>query len=175
VVARSVARALKLKLDVMVVKKIGSPGDPELAIGALAPDGVSFIDWRMSHRVGADENYINSQINAITDQIKEKSLRYRRGMSPVAVAGKAVILVDDGIATGATLEAAIKWLKKKKAKHITVAVPVAPSEVVGKIRPEVNSLVTLATPEDFRAVGQFYEEFPQVEDDEVVTLLKKRD
>lgn len=172
VVAAAVSKSLKIPLDVLVVKKIPSPGQPELGLGALAPDNVFYVDWKLAHRVGADEGYLKTQNKELNDQIKRKILLYRKGRKPLDVKNKTVIVVDDGAATGATLEAAIKWLRKRKAKKIVVGLPVAPPETITKIKPEVNELVVLETPEDFSAVGQFYKEFPQVEDSEVVKLLQ---
>lgn len=171
VVAREVAAALSLPVDVLVVKKISSPEDTELALGALAPDGISVIDWKLAHRLGTDEVYLNARIAALSDQIRQKILLYRR-RKPLVVNGKDVILVDDGAATGATMEAAIKWAKNKQAKRIITALPVAPKDTVFKIQPEVDELVILDIPSDFTSVGQFYQTFPQVEDAEVVQLLR---
>ncbi|OGG28797.1 hypothetical protein A2973_02015 [Candidatus Gottesmanbacteria bacterium RIFCSPLOWO2_01_FULL_49_10] len=172
VVARAGAQILDLPLDVLVVKKISAPRDPELAIGALAPDRVSYINWRLALRLGADEDFIKSQIRQLGDQIRQKTIRYRKGRKPYMLEDKTIVLVDDGVATGATLEAAIGWFRKKRAKRIVVAVPVAPPDIFPKITPEVDELVVLETPSDFSAVGQFYDKFPQVEDNEVVQLLR---
>lgn len=172
VVAWAVSAVLALPLDVLVVKKIPSPDQPELGVGALAPDDVFFVDWRLALRVGADEAYLRSRIRQLADQIKEKILLYRKNRKPLDVKNKIVIVVDDGAATGATLEAAILWFRKKKAKKIVVGLPVAPPDVISKIKPEVSELVVLETPRDFSAVGQFYKEFPQVDDSEVVQLLR---
>lgn len=170
-VASELGKNLGLSLDVLTVKKISGPGDPELAIGALAPDEVFFIDWKLAHRLGADEAYIKTQIRQLADQIKQKTLLYRKGMPPFTARDKTIIMVDDGAATGATLEAAIRWLKKKHVKKIVVAIPVAPADFVAKIKPEVSELVILETPGEFGSVGQFYEDFPQIEDEEVIELL----
>lgn len=172
VVAAQVARELSLPLDILVVKKIPSPLSPEFAIGALAPDGVSIVHWTAVHQSGADEDYINQEINSLSQHIREKMVLYRRRRKPLTVKGKAVILVDDGAATGATMEVAILWCRRKKAKKIVVVLPVAPPEFVIKVKPEVNELVVLETPEGFSAVGQFYENFEQVSDEEVVELLR---
>lgn len=171
VVASTLASRLHQSMDVCVVKKIGSPFDSELAIGAVAPDGVSYVDWRLSHRTGADEHYVNKAISDQLSAISTKTLLYRKGKKPYQLRDKTVIIVDDGVATGATLEAAIKWLRSKKAKKIVVALPVAPPDVAAKIKPEVSELVVLETPNDFQSVGQYYQKFPQVEDEEVVRLL----
>lgn len=173
VVASTIAKGLGSPHDVLVVKKIPAPGQSELAIGALAPDNVSFIDWKFTGRVGADEEYIKSQIANLNLQIKTKIALYRKGAKPLALRDKTVILVDDGVATGATLEAAVKWARKKHARKIIAAIPVMPSDTVGKIAPEVDELIVLETPEDFGAVGQFYRDFPQVEDEEVIEYLRK--
>ncbi len=172
VTARAVADTLTLPLDVLVVKKIGAPGEAELAIGALGPDGVSFIDRRFAEMLGVDEDYIKSQITRLNEHIRQKTLLYRRGKKPYKFAEKTVILVDDGAATGATIEAAIKWLRKKHAQKIVVALPVAPKELFPKIAPEAYEVVILETPEAFGAVGQFYESFGQVTDEAVIPLLQ---
>ena len=171
VIARAVADTLKLPLDVLVVKKISAPGEAELAIGALAPDDVHHIDWRFAERLGVDEKYIKEAISRQSSAIREKTLLYRKGRKLYRFKEKIVILVDDGAATGATIEAAIKWLKKKHASKIIVALPVAPKELLQKISPEVDGLVVLETPHDFRAVGEFYQTFEQLTDKEVIELL----
>jgi predicted phosphoribosyltransferase len=173
VVAAVVASSLELPLDVFVVKKIGAPHNGELAIGAVAPDGVSYIDWQLAQRVRADEHYVKSQITNLNVQIKGKTRLYRKGRRPLFIKGKTAIVVDDGAATGATVRAAIAWLEKKKAGRIVVALPVAPPEFIEKIQRDVHEMVALNTPLEFSAVGQFYDEFPQVTDEEVVELLKK--
>ncbi len=173
VVAAEIAKSFKVPFDVIVVKKIPRPAKAELGIGALAPDGVSYIDWKMAHRVGADEKYINEQSEELSGIIKQKLIRYRKGKKPLIVKDKTVLVVDDGLATGVTMEAAVKWLRAKKARRVMVAIPVAPPEVVNKIKRQVDELVVLETPGDFGAVGQFYKEFPQVEDSEVIQLLRQ--
>jgi len=174
VVAREIAARLNLPLDVLVVKKIPSPYERELAVGALAPDGVSWVLWPTLQRAGADEAYLKSQIHRLEEQIKQQILVYRKGKKPLEVKDKIVILTDDGVATGATMEAAIKWCRKKKAQKIIVAAPVASPEVVAKIKPEVKELVILEVTGDLVAVGQFYRNFDQVEDGEVVALLQEK-
>lgn len=171
-VARPIARELGVPLDVLIIKKISSPHNPELAIGALAPDGVAVVHWRMAHRVGADEAYIKSQKESLAGAIKQKTALYRKGKSPLSVSGKDVIIVDDGAATGATLEAAVQWLRAKKARSMLVALPVGAPEVIARIRPEVSKVVVLHTPQDMGSVGEYYDEFPQMTDEEVVALLR---
>lgn len=171
VVAHPIAEHFGIPLEILVVKKIPSPYNPELAIGALAPDGVSLVYWRNAHREGADEAYIRGETQRLSSLIKEKTLQYRRGRKPISPHGKDVVVVDDGAATGATLETAVAWLKTKKAKHIIVALPVAPPEVIAKITPEVFKVIVMHTPQDMGSVGEFYDAFPQVDDREVIELL----
>lgn len=170
-VAAAIASALQIPVDVMVVKKIGSPMNPEFGLGAVAPDGVTFIDWRTAHRVGVDEHYMNKAVSDQQSAVSEKTRQYRKGKKPYQLKDKTVIVADDGAATGASLEAAIKWLWVKKARKIIVALPVAPLDVVSKIKPEVDHLIALETPKEFGSVGQWYEDFEQVEDGEVIKML----
>jgi predicted phosphoribosyltransferase len=174
-VAAPIARALGVPLDVLIIKKISSPHNSELAVGALAPDGVAVVHWRMAHRVGADEAYIKTQKEALAGEIKQKSLLYRKGKGPLNVTGREVVVVDDGAATGATLEAAVLWLRAKKAKRVIVALPVCAPEVISRIAPEVSSVVVLHTAEDMGSVGEYYDEFAQITDEEVVALLRSED
>lgn len=171
VVASAIAHALQCELDVLVVKKIPSPMDPELAIGAIAPDGISFIDWKLARHVGADETYVARVISQQSSVVRDKSLLYRKGRKPIDIKKGTVTLVDDGAATGATMEAAVAWAKNKHAKRIIVALPVATREFVKRITPEVSDLVVLDIPENFSSVGQFYQHFAQVTDEEVMRLL----
>ncbi|MBU1327097.1 phosphoribosyltransferase [Patescibacteria group bacterium] len=170
-VAGSVSSALSLPLDVLVVKKIPSPYQAEYAIGALAPNNVSIIHWPSAHRIGVDEAYIKEVISRQQAEIRKKQALYRKGRKPFNVAGKVIILVDDGAATGATLEAAVKWLKKKKAGKIVLAIPVASVEAIRSLKPETEEMVVLETPDEMGAVGQFYRSFTQVGDSEVVEAL----
>jgi len=171
VLAKEMSSRLALPFDVLVVKKIGSPENSEFAIGAVAPDNIAAVHWKMVSRLGIDEQYIQARKYALGREIENTMRVYRKGKKPLAVNGKTVVLVDDGAATGATLEAAILWCKAKKAKAIIVAVPVVHPMVVSKIVPEVSSCVTLIQPEQFNAVGQFYKEFPQLTDENVIELL----
>ncbi|MBI2405167.1 phosphoribosyltransferase [Candidatus Gottesmanbacteria bacterium] len=171
VIAKAVADHLHLPRDVVVIKKISPPFNPELAIGAVAPDGVRFIDRPFAQSLNIDKSYLQEETNRKSQLVKQKMQLYRKGKPPFSAGDKTIIIVDDGAATGATIQAAILWLKKKRAKHIVVALPVAPAEVVEKIKPNVDELIILDTPSAFGAVGEFYEHFDQVEDNEVVQLL----
>lgn len=165
VVAAEIAKNLDLPLDVLVVKKIGAPNNPELAIGAVAPDGVFY----------GDEKQSKTQIAKLSDQVKQKTAFYRKNRGSLNVKGKTVLVADDGAATGATIRAAIRWLKKKKTGQIVVALPVAPAELAGKLEADADDVVVLETPEDFSAVGQFYDNFEQVTDEDMVELLRRTD
>lgn len=171
VVASRLASKLSILVDVLVVKKIPTPDQPELGLGAVAPDGVFHVNWRLVQARGIDEAYIRTQISELSGKIRQKILMYRKGRKPLVVRHKTIILVDDGAATGATFEAAVKWCKAKKAKNIIAALPVTSREAASRIRPEVDMLVTLEEPKEFDAVGQYYREFPQVTDEEVIELL----
>jgi len=172
VVGKELAKVLGCPLDIVVTKKIGAPGNPELAIGAVGPKGIKVIDEILARKVGADKDYINER----TAQLKEEIVKKEgglRGKKPITkVLGKIVILTDDGIATGATTEAAIKFLKTKKPKEIILAVPVIAADTLERLKLLVSEIIYLKAPFDFWAVGQFYQEFPQVEDEEVIKALK---
>ena len=171
IVAKEVAKRLLLPWDVLVVKKISSPFDPELAIGAVAPDEVSIIDEELSRVAGLEGQRLGEVIKEKSALVTQKMQLYRKGRLPLVVKDKTIIVVDDGAATGATIAAAVLWLKAKHARKIIVALPVAPPDVVKKLAPQVDELVVLATPNDFGSVGQFYKHFDQVEDEDVVKLL----
>lgn len=171
VVASEIARGLKLPLDVLTVKKLSAPYMPELAIGALAPDHVSYIENRSALNTGADEAYINEEIDRVGKVLKHQEALFRKGKKPLLVKDRTIIIVDDGAATGATIEAAVKWLRKKDAYRIIAALPVVSAFIVKRIKPEVDELIVLEEPADLEAVGQFYSDFEQVEDAEVIQLL----
>lgn len=170
-VAREISSVLSLPLDVLVVKKIGTPGNSEFALGAIAPDDIAVVNWKLVSRLKVNKQYVRTRIAELEKEIEDKMHLYRKGRNPITVTGKTVILVDDGVATGATLEAAIRWCKVKHAGKIIVAVPVAHPSVVSKIKSEVDSFIAVDTPPELIAVGQFYEEFPQLTDENVIELL----
>lgn len=173
VVAHAIAQANSTPLDVLVVKKIGSPYDPELGIGAVAPDDISAINWPLAHRVAADEHYINHAVERLSAEVGESMRLYRKGRDPLRVKGKTVVLVDDGAATGITVDAAVSWAKKRGARTIVVALPVATHHIVQKLTPEVDEVVTLDVPQSLESVGKEYEQFPQITDEEVIQLLQQ--
>lgn len=167
VVAAEIAKELKLPLDTLVVRKIGAPMQEELALGAVDPDGEIIGDVG---EIGEVKKIIQREI----EEIKRREEVYRDGKKALEVSGKVVILVDDGIATGATTLSAIGYLKRHEARKIIIAVPVASREALDKIISELGELgeiIILEIPENFAAVGQFYQDFPQVSDEEVIQLL----
>ncbi len=174
VVAAEVAEALRSPLDVLVVRKLGAPHQPELAIGAVT-DGDQpqrILNEALIRRLAVDQSYIDAQIAAQLDEVRRRQRLYRRDRPPVPVRGRTVIVVDDGIATGATVRAGIAGLRRSEPRHLVLAVPVAPPETVESLRGEVDELVCLYTPAMFTAVGTLYLDFRQTSDEEVVALLE---
>lgn len=172
-VAGPVAEVLGLPIHILITRKIGHPQNEEVAIGAVMPDGSAVLDDFMIKHTEVNDQYIREIIQSETEEIKRRMLLYAGSSQPAEVGGKTAVIIDDGIATGYTIKAAIKWLKRLEPKQIVVAVPVAPPEVVGELKAMVNEVVCPLQPEPFWAVGQFYEHFPQNTDEEVIAILKK--
>lgn len=174
VVAYEVATALGLDLDVIVPRKIGAPGQPELAIGAVASWGNHefVLDEQAVSYLGVSPRYIEQEVQAQLEEISRRLRAYRETSAPPSVEGRSVILVDDGIATGYTTRAAAIALRKLQASHIVLAVPVAPPESLKALQSYVDEIVCLSTPSQFYAVGYWYRDFAQVSDDEVIALLR---
>ena len=172
-VGYEVARALALPLDIFVVRKMGAPENPELAIGAVAPGGICILQ----EEIIAGLELSRTAVAAIASQEEqargEREQLYRRNLPAHTIAGATVILVDDGIATGATMQAAIAALRRLQAKKIVVAVPVAPASSCRELQTVADSLVCLAAPEMFFTVGQWYVNFEQVSDQEMAGLLEQ--
>jgi predicted phosphoribosyltransferase len=167
-----IAARLGADLDVVVSKKIGAPDNPELAIGAVMHDGSFFPNTDIIEALGVGEDYIKQQISEKMKEIERRLGRFRGGRE-YRLEGKTVILVDDGIATGATVFAAINWLKEQKLKRLIVAMPVGPADTIQRLKQIVRDVVVLRAPVVFMAVGAFYEDFQQVSDDEVVAIMSK--
>lgn len=172
VVADVIAESIGAVLDVIVPRKLGAPYNPELAIGAVMHDSSSYINEYVINVLRIDQEYVREEIGVQVKEI-ERRLAIFRGSNVYDLNGKNVVLVDDGIATGATMMVAILWVKKQKPKMVVLAVPVAPSEVVRKLNEMVDKSVVLHTPIDFGAVGEFYEDFSQISDEEVINTLRK--
>jgi predicted phosphoribosyltransferase len=174
VVARAMADALARPFDVLVVRKLGAPHNPELAIGAIGPNGVISLDEHVLRALqGVSPEYIEREAAAQLAEI-ERRMRLYRGDAPYPdVRGRCCVVVDDGIATGSTARAALRWLRGAQAQPVVLAVPVAPERTTQELEKEADRVVVLYTPPTFVAVGQWYERFDQVEDDEVVAALKR--
>jgi predicted phosphoribosyltransferase len=171
VVAAVVAKKLNLPLDIIVTRKIGAPGQEELALGAVDSNGEVVWEERLLEDLGLKIEVLAEKINSEQEEIKRREQLYRGGKGNLEVQGKRVILVDDGIATGATVLAAINFLKRHHVKKIIVAVPVVSKEAVGKIIKTESKIVALEMPHHFQAVGQFYHEFEAVTDEQVIQLM----
>jgi len=171
-VAFEIAKVLSAPLDVFIVRKLGVPGHEELAMGALAMGGVTVFNQEVIHNLAVSQQAIDLVINEEAQELRRRELAYR-GKKPFPVLkGKTVILVDDGIATGATLRAAVKALRQLKPASIIVAVPVAEITTCEKIAMLVDKLVCPLKPQSFYAVGQYYDDFSQTTDEEVYSLLR---
>jgi putative phosphoribosyl transferase len=171
VVANEVAKLLHLPMDVIIARKVGAPFNPELALGAVTEIGEGYFNEDLMEQIGISKGYLHNTIEKEVQEAKRRLKAYRRGRPPLVLKGKTVILVDDGIATGATMKASIRSAKALGAKKIVVAVPVSSAETHLEIAQEVNEVVTLSSPEYFYAVGQFYNDFSQTTDEEVIAIL----
>lgn len=171
VVAAEVARALDAPLDVFITRKIGAPFNPELALGAVASDGTTLLDDELITYLDISPETVRREKERQVREIQRRAALYRRGQPPQDLQQKTVVLVDDGVATGSTTIAALRALVKHQPTERILAVPVAPVAVAQTLARECDQLVLLGTPEPFIAVGRFYEEFEQIEDDEVVAVL----
>ena len=172
IVAKEIAKALNLPLDVIIARKIGAPSNPELAVGALTVGGTYYINKPLVESMGLTVDSLTPIIEAETQEAIRREEKYRTGKKPLEFKDKTIILVDDGIATGATMRVAMIAAKNLGAQKIIVAVPVMPIESVYALKNNVDELVCLYPADEFFGVGQFYEEFPQVTDDEVIEALK---
>ena len=173
VVGFQVAKYLNAPLDIVIPRKLGALDNPELAIGAISQDGSTILNQELIKALGVSNEYIELEKRRQLAEIKRRLTKYRGSVKYPDLKNKVIILVDDGIATGATVLAAVKFIKKLGAKKIVVATPVAPPDAVKKLRTEVDEVITLETPELFFAIGQFYEDFEQISDEEVIELLKE--
>ncbi len=173
-VAATIARELGLALDVLVAHKLGAPGNPELAVGAVAADGTTLIEPWADEVAGHDDAYLRRTAAEEQERVRGREAALRAGRPPLDLKGRTIILVDDGIATGATVLAALRGLRSSRPARVILAVPVAPPDTLERLSPEADEVVCLASPEPFYAVGQFYRHFDQTGDEEVVDLLRKR-
>lgn len=173
VTAFEIARALHAPLDVVIVRKLGFPGQPELALGAVAETGTVVVNEDIVAASRVSEDFLNHEINVQQNEIARCVTAYRAGKGLPDLQGMTVILADDGVATGATIKAAITALGKEKVAKLVVALPVGPPETIETLQNLVDELICLETPYGFMAVGAHYSDFTQVSDSEVVDLLRK--
>lgn len=173
VVAGVLANELKASLDIIITRKIGAPFNPEFAIGAISEDGSLFINKNSGVELTSQETYIEDEKKKQLAIIKERSNKFRKVKPKVNLENKIVIVTDDGLATGATMQASLWSIRKELPKKIIVAVPVAPEESLLKIQDDADEIICLRLPDFFAAVGQFYRNFNQVDDTEVLGILKE--
>jgi putative phosphoribosyl transferase len=172
IVGEATAGALGAPLDVVVPRKIGAPGNPELAIGAVAP-GIRVLDPRMVGGLGVSDAYLDREIASQEAEIERRQHTYRQGRPPQPVEGRVAIVVDDGVATGSTAVAALRWARGQGAERVVLAVPVAPPQSLERLRAEADDVVVLETPSPFFAVGEWYRDFEQTSDRQVVDALAR--
>jgi putative phosphoribosyl transferase len=172
VVGKVLAQGLNCPLEVLVTKKIGASGNPEFAIGAVSAVGKPLIDEGLANQTGANENYLQKEIREKREEIKRRLQAYRGNKPWPDLKKKTVILTDDGVATGATMLVAVKMVRQQEPKKIIVAVPVTARDSLKKLEAEADEVVYLEAPLIFFAVGQFYQNFAQVDDKKVKELLR---
>jgi predicted phosphoribosyltransferase len=167
-----VAESLHAPLDVVIPRKVGAPGNPELGLGAVA-EGVEVLDAGLISALGVDDDYLRREVARQMEEIRRRTDAYRGGRRAADLRGKVAVVVDDGVATGGTAVAALRWARGRGATRVILAVPVAPAEGVRRLRAEADDVVALISPEHFFAVGQWFGDFPQVGDERVVRLLRE--
>ncbi len=173
VVAKEVAKILKCELDIIIPRKLRSPFNPELAFGAISDDDSLVIDESLVSLLNISQEFIEQEKKTQLKEINRRRKKYNMDKLLPDMKGKTVILVDDGIATGATMKAGVISVKKKKPEKIIVAIPVASPQSVEELKEITDEVICLYAPSYFAAVGQFYTEFSQTSDDEVIEILKK--
>jgi predicted phosphoribosyltransferase len=173
VVARELAKTLDAELDVVLAHKLRAPGHPELAMGSVAENGKIFLNERVITELGIGHHFIEQETTAQLTEIKRRARMMRRIRSRVTLKGKTVIVTDDGVATGATTQAALWAVRQEKPDLLVAAIPVGPEDVVRKLARDVDELVCLRAPRFFSAVGQFYLRFEAVDDADVLQILRE--
>jgi len=174
-VAFEVAQALKAPLDILLVRKLGTPGQQELAMGAIASGGVRILNQEVIRELGISEEQIEAAIATQRVELERREKLFRGTRAPIVVQGKIAILIDDGIATGSSMFAAIDALRALQPAKIVVATPVAPASIEGRMKGRADEFICARTPEWFFAIGEFYQNFPQTEDSQVRDLLSRAD
>ena len=173
IIAQQIASELEADLDIVLSHKLGAPGNPELAIGAVCEDGKLFIDEMISSYVGADESYIEWEKDQQLKQIYRRVQRYREALPKLPLVARVVIITDDGVATGATMQAALWAVRQEKPQKIIAALPVGPKESLEKLSEDADETICLQAPPYFAALSQFYLHFTQVEDEQLLEILEE--
>jgi putative phosphoribosyl transferase len=173
VIAAEIADCLAAELDIVLSRKIGAPGNPELAIGAVSEDGRLFLDERLTARLGVSREFIARQQAGQLEEIGRRVALFRASRPKVPLRDRIVIIADDGLATGATMQAALWAVRRDRPGSVIVAVPVGAAETVERLAASADELLCLRAPEDFGAVGRFYRQFDQVSDEEVLEILEE--
>jgi predicted phosphoribosyltransferase len=172
-VAAEVARVLDAALDVFLVRKLGLPGHSELAMGAVATGGVRVLNEDLVARLGIPESVIDKVADRELEVLRRQDRRFRGDRPPPAIEGRTIILVDDGLATGSTMRAAVEAIQNQQPRRLVVAVPIGAAETCDQFSRDVDEMVAVACPDDFRAVAMWYEDFSQTPDAVVVGLLQE--
>ena len=172
-VARQIADAMELPLDVVVASKIGAPHNPELAIGAVASDGSAWLNDSLIRQVDPPEGYVERERAREATNAREKADRYRGRRDPPDLKGKRVLVVDDGVATGATAKACLRQVREAGAESVVLAVPVGSPDTLEDLYADADAVIAVESPPHFRAVGQFYRQFDQVTDEEAIAHLEE--
>jgi len=167
-----ISTILGCTLDVVISRKVGAPDNPELAIGAVMHDGSYFPNVEITRMLNVPERFVEEEIAKQMKEIERRLMKFR-GSKEYDLAGKTAVIVDDGIATGATMFVAARWVKKQNPKKLIIAVPVGPQETIDKLNQITDKVVVLQSPYVFNAVGEFYQEFDQVSDNQVQEIMTK--
>jgi predicted phosphoribosyltransferase len=173
VVAREIAHALDGDLDMVLAHKLGAPGNPELAIGAVCEDGRLFLDEEISSYMGVDDGYIKREKSRQMQELARRVNRYRSVLPKIPLSGRIVVVTDDGVATGATMQAALWAVRQEEPEKIVAALPVGPQETLEKLSHAADETICLQAPPFFSAISQFYSYFNQVEDEELLKILQE--
>jgi len=173
IIAQQIANELEADLDIVLTHKLGAPGNPELAIGSVSEDGKLFIDERIVSYVGADDSYIEREKARQLQEISRRVQLYREVLPKLPLKARIVIITDDGVATGATMQAALWAVRQEKPEKIVAALPVGPEDTLKKLSEDADETICLQAPPFFSALSQFYLQFTQVEDQELLEILQQ--
>lgn len=173
IIACKIAEELDADMDMVLSHKLGAPENPELAIGAICEDGTVFVDKLLASYVGADKEYIEAEKRQQLQEIKRKVTQYRQFLPKLPLAGKIVVVTDDGVATGASMQAALWAVRQEKPVKIVAAIPVGPRDTITKLSYDADELICLVSPPVFDALSRFYVEFTQVDDEQLTEAVEK--